>query len=237
MLLRQKNVIVNARTMDPHWCRLVRPLQHQTDCSDRYFREYEGIFRIIFYHCQNKSGLIISFGVGIPVKLASIDRAVSYLVNLNQLQDLKFDIVCDNGVSLQTKVVYMKFPNESLLLLVGAMGHFTPISHQQQLCRQTFFLKSCMWVTCNNKQTNEMQNICNFQIFSKSPLLYPKFVQIFQIGPKHIIDFQQASEIMIVFKHFFPKRFSIKFCIWKSSRFFSLHLASPLKMAQGQNGV
>ena len=35
-----------------------------------------------------------------------------------------------------------------------------------------------------------MQNICNFQIFSKSPLLYPKFVQIFQIGPKHIIDFQ-----------------------------------------------
>ena len=98
-----------------------------------------------------------------------------------------------------------------------------------------FFLKSCVWVTCNNKQTNEMQNICNFQIFSKSPLLYPKFVQIFQIGPKHIIDFQQASEIMIVFKHFFPKRFSIKFCIWKSNRFFSLHWASPLKMAQSQN--
>ena len=35
-----------------------------------------------------------------------------------------------------------------------------------------------------------MQNICNFQVFSKSPLLYPKFVQIFQIGPKHTIDFQ-----------------------------------------------
>ena len=35
-----------------------------------------------------------------------------------------------------------------------------------------------------------MQNIFNFQIFSKSPLLYPKFVQIFQIEPKRTIDFQ-----------------------------------------------
>ena len=96
----------HARTMDPHWCRLVQPLQHQTDCSDRYFREYEGIFRIIFYHCQNKSGLIISFGVGIPVKLASIDRAVSYLVNLNQLQDLKFDIVCDKWSVITDKSGY-----------------------------------------------------------------------------------------------------------------------------------
>ena len=135
MLLRQKNVIGNpnktslsqqsaCQNYGPHWCRLVRPLQHQTDCSDRYFREYEGIFRIIFYHCQNKSGLIISFGVGIPVKLASIDRAVSYLVNLNQLQNLKFDIVCDNGVSLQTKVVYMKFPKEVPVVVSWGNGPF-----------------------------------------------------------------------------------------------------------------
>ena len=61
------------------------------------------------------------------------------------------------------------------------------------------------------------------KIFSKSPLLYSKLVQIFQIGPKHIIDFQ-ASEIMIVFKHFFPKRFTIKFCIWKSNWFFLFSL-------------
>ena len=33
------------------------------------------------------------------MKLASVDRVVSYLVNLNWLQDLKFDKVCDNGVS------------------------------------------------------------------------------------------------------------------------------------------
>ena len=101
-----------------------------------------------------------------------------------------------------------------------------------------FFLKSCIWVTCNNKQTNEMQNICNFQIFSKSPLLYPKFVQIFQIGPKHIIDFQGLASFWNndCFKTiFFSKRFSIKFFIWKSDRFFSLHWASPLKMAQSQN--
>ena len=45
-------------------CRLVQSLQHQTECPDRYFREYEGMFRIVFYHCWNKSGLVISFGVG-----------------------------------------------------------------------------------------------------------------------------------------------------------------------------
>ena len=38
-----------------------------------------------------------------------------------------------------------------------------------------------------------MQNICYFQIFLKSPLLYPKFVQTFQIGPKHTIDFQGVA--------------------------------------------
>ena len=40
-------------------------------------------------------------------------RAVSCLLNLNQFQDLKFDIVYDNRVSLQTIVVYMKFPKEA----------------------------------------------------------------------------------------------------------------------------
>ena len=50
-----------------------------------------------------------------------------------------------------------------------------------------------------------MQNICNFQIFSKSPLLYPKFVQIFQIRPKHIIDFQGLASFWnndFFLKHF-----------------------------------
>ena len=53
-----------ARTMDQQ-CRLVQPLQHQTKCSYRYFREYEGMFRIVFYHCYNISGVIVSFGIGI----------------------------------------------------------------------------------------------------------------------------------------------------------------------------
>ena len=39
---------------------------------------YSELFFIIV-----RIGLIISFGLGIPVKLASIDRAASYLVNLN----------------------------------------------------------------------------------------------------------------------------------------------------------
>ena len=52
-------------------CRLVQSLQHQTECPYRYFREYEGMFRMV-YHCWNKSGLDISFGVCIPVKVAFV---------------------------------------------------------------------------------------------------------------------------------------------------------------------
>ena len=44
-------------------CRLVQSLQLQTECLYRCFKEYEGIFRIGFYHCWNKSGLVISFWV------------------------------------------------------------------------------------------------------------------------------------------------------------------------------
>ena len=48
--------------------KLVQSLQHQTECSYRYFRDYEGMLRIVFYHCWNKSGLVISF----EVKVASV---------------------------------------------------------------------------------------------------------------------------------------------------------------------
>ena len=40
---------------------------------------------------------------------------ISYLLNLNQVQDLKFDIAYNNEVSLQTIGVYMKFPKEVLV--------------------------------------------------------------------------------------------------------------------------
>ena len=58
------------------------------------------------------------------MKLASVDRAVSYLVNLNWLQDLKFDVVCDNGVLLKTIVVYMEFPKEVPVIDGWDMGPF-----------------------------------------------------------------------------------------------------------------
>ena len=41
---------------------LVQSLQHQTEYPYMYFRKYEGMFRIVFYHCSNKSGLVISLG-------------------------------------------------------------------------------------------------------------------------------------------------------------------------------
>ena len=46
--------------------------------------------------------------------MASVYRAVSDLLNLNYLQDLKSDIAYDNGVSLQTIVgLYMNFQKRS----------------------------------------------------------------------------------------------------------------------------
>ena len=77
----------HARTMVQQ-CRLLQALEHQAECFFRYFRENEGIFRIVFNIVKiNKSGLIISFGVGMLVRKWGY-RAVSYLLNL------KFDMWC-----------------------------------------------------------------------------------------------------------------------------------------------
>ena len=59
-------------------CRLVQSLQHQTECLYRYFMEYEGMFRIVFYHCWNKLGLVTSFGV-CTVKVASVYLQSSFI--------------------------------------------------------------------------------------------------------------------------------------------------------------
>ena len=69
-------------------CRLVQSLQHQTECPYRYLREYESLFRIVFYHCWNKSGLVISFGV-------SILCIIMLFVNL------WFMYTCEGGFCLQ----------------------------------------------------------------------------------------------------------------------------------------
>ena len=65
-----RSAVVSMPELMDQQCRLVQSLQHQTECSYRYFREYEGMSRIVFYHCWNKSCLVISFGVCIPVKVA-----------------------------------------------------------------------------------------------------------------------------------------------------------------------
>ena len=59
---------------------LVQSLQHPIECPYRSFRENEGMFRIIFYHCWNKSSSSISFGVCIPVKVASVYLLQSYFI-------------------------------------------------------------------------------------------------------------------------------------------------------------
>ena len=55
-----------------------------------------------------------------------------------------------------------------------------------------------------------------------------KYFKLGQNAPS-IFRVKQAPGIMTFFKYFFFKRFSIKFCIWKSNRFLSITWASPLK--------
>ena len=64
------------------------------------------------------------------------------------------------------------------------------------------------------------------------PLLYTKFIQTFQIGPKCTINFQGLASLRNkdCFQKIFFKRFSIKFYIWKSNGLFSIGWVSPLKM-------
>ena len=58
------------------------------------------------------------------------------------LQDLKFDIVYDNELSLTLQTIMENFQKGSLLL--GQMGHFTQILHQQQHRNHAFCLNfSC----------------------------------------------------------------------------------------------
>ena len=89
-------------------------------------------------------------------------------------------------------------------------GPFVPILHQQQLCRHTFFLKFCIQGTYNNKQTNEIQNICNFQIFFFYVRIHyctRNLFKCFKVGQNapSLFRVQQACGIMIVFKCFFQK--------------------------------
>ena len=152
---------------------------------------------------------------------------------------MKFDIACDKWSVITDKSDYEISKSSPCCCWLEPWAILPQFRTSSSFAGKHFFFKSCMWVTCNNKWTNEMQNICNFQIFSKSPLLYPKFVQIFQIGPKkHNINFQGLASFWnydCFWNIFFFKTFSIKFCTWKSNRFFSLHWASPLKMPQSQN--
>ena len=174
----------------------------------------------IFYHCLNKSDLLV-LGQVYPGKyrytLTSVQRAVSCLLNINYLQGLKFDIVYDNGVSLQPIVVYMKFPKESLLW-IGENGPFYPNFAPAAALLACMFLKFCIQGSYNKKQTNEMRNIWNFLYCT--PNLF-KLSRLGQNAPS-IFRVQQASGKMIVFKYIFFIRFNIKLCIWKSNRLFSI---------------
>ena len=112
------------------------------------------------------------------------------------------------------------------MLLVGANGPFYPnFAPAAAVQVRIFFWKFFMQGTYNNDKQMKCKTygisksfFFNLRVFYCTPNLF-KFFKLGQNAPS-ICRVQQASGIMIVFKYFFFKRFSIKFCIWKSNRFF-----------------
>ena len=133
-------------------------------------------------------------------------------------------------MSLQTIVVYMKF---------------SKVVHHQQLRRHAFL---CVWnFACRVHIIIRIQMKCEtygiLKSFSNLRVLYCtqnffKYIKLDQNTPS-IFRVLQDSGIMIVFKWFFLfKRFSIKFCILKPNRCFSIGWVSPLKTGpQSKKGV
>ena len=77
---------------------------------------------------------------------------------------------------------------------LGQMGHFTPILHHHQLRSHAYFFFN---FACSVPIIISKQMKCEIYGIFKSffnlrvlPLLFPKFVQIFQIGPKCTINCQ-----------------------------------------------
>ena len=128
-----------SELMDQQY-RLVQFLQHQTECPYRYFREHEGMLRIVFYHCWNKSGLVISFWVCIPVKVASV-YLKSYFISSELKLASRLNIwynLWQWSVITDSSGIYEIFKGGPCCWL-GQMGHFTPILQHQELCRHAFF--------------------------------------------------------------------------------------------------
>ena len=144
---------VNMPELMDQQCGLVWFLQHQTECPYKYFREYEGMFRIVSYHCWNISGLVISFGVYIPVKVAFV-HLQSYFISSDLKLALrleiwyslwKWSVITDNsGCEFKSRcnhliVIDIKISKRGPCLWLAWMGHFTTILHHQQLHRHAFF--------------------------------------------------------------------------------------------------
>ena len=140
-------------------------------------------------------------------------------------------------MSLQTKVVYMKFPKNPCCWWLEQCAFYPNFAPPAALQANIFFWRlACGLHLIINRQM-KCKTFVIFKYFQRVLYYTPHLFKYFRLGQStsSIFRIQQASEIIIVFKHFFPKRFSIKFCIWKSNGVFSLHWASPLKMAQSQS--
>ena len=130
--------------IDQH-CRLVQFLQHQTECPYKYFREYEGMFRIVFYHCWNKSGLVINvnFGVCIPAGLdklhprwrACTQRARKELFACTKLRARKsVKILLTSTPTLFKVVSYFCLWKQLIFCTIRSDIH------------NLFYLRSCCWI-------------------------------------------------------------------------------------------
>ena len=120
--LKAKNVIGDAKNSlsQQSACQNYGPTMQVDSSSTPSERVYSELFFIIVR--INKILLLVLGQVVIPLNVASTQSCLISFKLL--LQDLKFYIVSDNGVSLQKIVVYMKFPKE--VTAVGANRSFYP---------------------------------------------------------------------------------------------------------------
>ena len=134
----------------------------------------------------------------------------------------------------------MKFPKAVPVVVGWNHGRYYPnFAPAAALQANTFFLNLACELHVIISGQMKCKTFVIFKSFQRALYCTPNLFKYFRLAPKNttsIFRVQQVSEIMIVFEiFFFFKTFSIKFCTWKSNRFFSLHWASPLKMPQSQN--
>ena len=147
---------------------------------------------------------------------------------------MKFDIVCDKWSVITDKSRYEISKRSPCCCWLWQWAILPQFRTSSSFAGKHFFWNLACGLHVIISRQIKCKTFVIFKSFQRVLYCIPNLFKYFKLGQNTSLIFrvQQASEIMIVLKRFFPNRFSIKFCIRKSNRFYSLHWASPLKMAQ-----